>query len=142
MTSSSSPCIYSGIQFFDRKEIKDALSYLRMIAYRDDLSFQRIANVPKRNLGQRRMAFLQEYAEQNKCSLYEALKANLDNALLKGTKAHAFVDLNTRYEQMDKAGKRREASRFGSRGQSQAPHHGGRRNPRPQHRQGRISHQV
>ena len=54
--------LYSGINFFDRKEIKDALSYLRMIAYRDDLSFQRIANVPKRNLGERRMAFLQEYA--------------------------------------------------------------------------------
>ena len=92
--------IYSGIQFFDRKEIKDALSYLRMIAYRDDLSFQRIANVPKRNLGQRRMAFLQEYAEQNKCSLYEALKANLDNALLKGTKAHAFVDLIEEFSSM------------------------------------------
>ena len=85
--------LYSGIHFFDRKEIKDALSYLRMIAYRDDLSFQRIANVPKRNLGQRRMAFLQEYAEHNKCNLYEALKANLDNTLIKGTKAHDFVNL-------------------------------------------------
>lgn len=38
-------------------EIKDALSYLRMIAYQDDLSFRRIANAPKRNLGKRRMAF-------------------------------------------------------------------------------------
>src|SRR5699024_4416650 len=55
--------IYSGAQFFDRKEIKDALSYLRMIAYRDDLSFQRIANVPRRNLGEKRMRFLKEYAE-------------------------------------------------------------------------------
>ena len=42
--------IYSGVQFFNRKEIKDALSYLRIIAYKDDLSFRRIANVPKRNL--------------------------------------------------------------------------------------------
>jgi len=85
--------LYSGINFFDRKEIKDALSYLRMIAYRDDLSFQRIANVPKRNLGERRMAFLQEYAEQNKCSLYDALKTNLDHELIKGTKANRFVEL-------------------------------------------------
>ena len=54
-------------------EIKDALSYLRMIAYRDDLSFLRIANVPKRNLGERRMKFIQEYAGENSCSLYEAL---------------------------------------------------------------------
>lgn len=52
------------MQFFDRMEIKDALSYLRMIAYQDDLSFRRIANAPKRNLGKRRMAFLQETAEK------------------------------------------------------------------------------
>ena len=85
--------LYSGVHFFDRKEIKDALSYLRMIAYRDDLSFRRIANVPKRNLGERRMAFLQEYAEQNQCSLYDALKTNLDHELMKGTKAGKFVEL-------------------------------------------------
>lgn len=36
--------IYSGVQFFNRMEIKDALSYLRMIAYQDDLSFRRIVN--------------------------------------------------------------------------------------------------
>ena len=85
--------LYSGIHFFDRKEIKDALSYLRMIAYRDDLSFLRIANVPKRNLGERRMAFLQEYAAQNGCSLYNALKENLDHELFKRTKAGVFVAL-------------------------------------------------
>ncbi len=85
--------IYSGIQFFGRMEIKDALSYLRMLAYKDDLSFARIANVPKRNLGERRMAFLREYAEQNQCSLYEALQKNLDHEMMKGTKAASFVSL-------------------------------------------------
>ncbi len=85
--------IYSGIQFFDRMEIKDALSYLRMIAYRDDLSFLRIANVPKRNLGERRRKFLQEYAAENQCSLYEALVKTLDQDIFKGTKAAAFVSL-------------------------------------------------
>ena len=85
--------IYSGVQFFARTEIKDALSYLRMIAYKDDLSFARIANVPKRNLGQRRMGFLKEYAEKNSCSLYEALKASLDDELFKNTKAAKFVRL-------------------------------------------------
>ena len=48
--------IYSGVQFFERTEIKDALAYLRMIVYRDDLSFLRIVNVPKRNIGEKRMA--------------------------------------------------------------------------------------
>lgn len=83
--------IYSGVQFFGRMEIKDALSYLRMIAYQDDLSFLRIANVPKRNLGQRRMQFLQDYAAQNQCSLYRALCRTLDHELFKGTKAARFA---------------------------------------------------
>lgn len=85
--------IYSGVHFFDRKEIKDALSYLRMIVYKDDLSFSRIVNVPKRNLGQRRMNFLQEYARLNGCSLYDALTINIDNEIFKSTKAHQFISL-------------------------------------------------
>ena len=72
---------------------QDALSYLRMIACRDDLSFLRIANVPKRNLGERRMAFLKDYAAQNGCSLYDALRRNLDSELLRGTKGGKFVSL-------------------------------------------------
>ena len=85
--------IYSGAQFFDRKEIKDALSYLRMIAYQDDLSFARIANVPRRNLGEKRMRFLKEYAAQNDCSLYEALQRNLEHELFRSSKASQFVRL-------------------------------------------------
>ena len=92
--------IYSGVQFFDRKEVKDALSYLRMVIFRDDLSFERIANVPKRNLGQRRMKFLRQYAEGNGMSLFQALCDNLDNAIMKGTKAREFVDLVERYSPM------------------------------------------
>lgn len=89
--------IYSGVQFFDRKEVKDALSYLRMVIFRDDLSFERIANVPRRNLGARRMKFLRQYAEGNGVSLYRALCDNLDNAIMKGTKAAEFVGLVERY---------------------------------------------
>lgn len=85
--------IYSGVQFFGRMEIKDALSYLRMIAYKDDLSFVRIANVPKRNLGERRMKFLQNYAAQNGCSLYDALRRTRDEEIFKGTKAAQFISL-------------------------------------------------
>ena len=85
--------IYSGVQFFCRMEIKDALSYLRMIAYRDDLSFLRIANVPKRNLGRRRMEFLREYAAGNQCSLYEALSRSVGDGLFKGTQAQKFLSL-------------------------------------------------
>ena len=85
--------IYSGVQFFDRMEIKDTLSYLRMLAYKDDLSFRRVANVPKRNLGQRRMQYLEETAEKEGTSLYTCLQNHLDDEIFKGTKAAKFIDL-------------------------------------------------
>lgn len=94
--------IYSGVQFFLRMEIKDALSYLRMIAYRDDLSFRRVVNAPKRNMGKRRMAFLQECAEKQGTSLYQALLDHLEDPVFNGTKARQFVALiegfSSRYE--------------------------------------------
>ncbi|MBE6094280.1 MAG: DNA helicase UvrD [Schwartzia succinivorans] len=85
--------IYSGTPFFGRREIKDALSYLRMAVYKDDLSFRRVANLPKRNLGRRRMAFLEETAEKENCTLYQALQKNLDDDIFKRTKAKEFVEL-------------------------------------------------
>ncbi|MCM1217153.1 MAG: UvrD-helicase domain-containing protein [Roseburia sp.] len=85
--------LYSGTQFYNRMEIKDAHSYLRMIAYKDDLSFQRIVNNPKRNMGKRRMAFLQEYVDKHGCSLYQALLDTLDDPIFKGTKAQQFISL-------------------------------------------------
>ncbi|MGN1143286.1 MAG: ATP-dependent helicase, partial [Anaerovoracaceae bacterium] len=87
--------IYSGVPFFERMEIKDALSYLRLIAYRDDLSFLRVANVPKRNLGRRRMAWLAAYAEQNPCSLFDALRHGVSEepGLFQGTGAGEFLQM-------------------------------------------------
>lgn len=85
--------IYSGVQFFDRVEIKDALSYMRMVVYKDDLSFLRIVNTPRRNIGQKRMRFLTEYAEKNACLLYEALDRNADEPLFAGTQAKRFIKL-------------------------------------------------
>ena len=91
--------IYSGVSFFDRMEVKDTLSYLRMIAYRDDLSFLRIANRPKRNLGVKRMKVLRDYADRNAVSLYDALKLNLEEPLFKSSKAQEFVSLIERFSQ-------------------------------------------
>lgn len=85
--------IYSGVPFFGRAEIKDALSYLRMIVSQDDLSFRRVINTPKRNMGRRRMAYLEEYAEKNGCTLYTALKQTVDDDIFRGTKARAFISL-------------------------------------------------
>ena len=89
--------IYSGVPFYGRMEIKDALSYLRMVAYKDDLSFRRIANVPKRNLGERRMKYLEGYADEHGCSLYDALRATVEDDIFKGTKADRFIKLVERF---------------------------------------------
>ena len=89
--------IYSGVQFFDRMEIKDALSYLRLIAYRDDLSFMRIVNTPKRNIGEKRMRFLKEYAAANGCLLYDALVKSIDEPIFANTQATRFVKLIERF---------------------------------------------
>lgn len=89
--------VYSGVQFFARTEVKDALSYLRLIALRDDLSFMRVANKPKRNLGERRMRFLQAYAAQNSCTLYAALERAIDDEIFKGTGAKKFLSMIGRF---------------------------------------------
>ncbi|MCR4650038.1 MAG: UvrD-helicase domain-containing protein [Lachnospiraceae bacterium] len=85
--------IYSGVQFYDRVEIKVALSYLRMLISADDLAFKKVVNTPKRNMGERRMKFLEETAENNQTTLFNALRANIDDPIFKGTKAREFIAL-------------------------------------------------
>ena len=87
----------SGVPFFEREEIKDSLCYLRFIAYKDDLSFLRISNKPKRNIGTRRLEALKAYAEEKQCSLYSALKALVDEPLFKTTKASEFIEMTERF---------------------------------------------
>ncbi|MCU5746200.1 DNA helicase PcrA [Staphylococcus sp. SQ8-PEA] len=63
-----------GQKFYDRKEIKDLLSYLRIIANsNDDISLQRIINVPKRGIGPSSVDKIQQYAQQNDLSMFDAL---------------------------------------------------------------------
>lgn len=92
--------LFSGLPFFDRKEIKDSLSYLRMLAYKDDLSFLRVVNAPKRNIGERRINFLKDYVEKNGGSLYDALKINIDDEIFANTKARNFIDVIERYSEI------------------------------------------
>ena len=92
--------VYSGLPFFERAEIKDALSYLRMMTFRDDLSFARIVNRPRRNMGVRRMQFLGEVAEREGCSLYRALQISIADPIFRGTQAARFVDLVERFGSM------------------------------------------
>lgn len=66
--------IFGGLKFYDRKEIKDILSYLKVILNpQDDVSLRRIINVPKRSIGDATVEKLQEFATSQDMSLYDAL---------------------------------------------------------------------
>ena len=71
--------IVGGVNFYQRKEIKDILSYLRVIANgADDLAVKRIINVPKRGIGQTSTDRVSAYAAARNISFYDALKACRD----------------------------------------------------------------
>lgn len=85
--------VYGGVGFYERAEIKDVLSYMRLVDNtEDDLSFKRIVNIPRRKIGKIKMAIIQKYAEENRISLYRALKALCHSESMKGCKASEFVD--------------------------------------------------
>lgn len=67
--------IVGGTKFYDRKEIKDVLAYLRLVANPDDdISLQRIINVPKRGIGATTVDKIAAYAERQGISMFAALK--------------------------------------------------------------------
>lgn len=67
--------IVSGVRFYERKEIKDLLAYLRLIANTDDeLSLRRIINVPKRGIGDTTLGRIQQFADQEGITLFEAMR--------------------------------------------------------------------
>lgn len=66
--------LLSGIRFYERAEIKDIISYLRLLSnLNDDYSFKRIINRPKRNFGNASLEKLENYAKENHLSLFESL---------------------------------------------------------------------
>ncbi|WP_031515521.1 DNA helicase PcrA [Desulfofalx alkaliphila] len=74
MTANIPYNIVGGLKFYDRKEIKDLLAYLRLLVNpRDAVAFQRIINVPKRGIGPASVAKMQNWAAENKVGLVDAL---------------------------------------------------------------------
>ena len=68
--------IVGGTKFYDRKEIKDILAYLRLIANPDDdISLQRIINVPKRGIGSSSVDKIANFATRHDMSMYQALES-------------------------------------------------------------------
>jgi DNA helicase-2/ATP-dependent DNA helicase PcrA len=72
--------LVGGVRFYERREVKDVLAYLRLIANpRDAVSFGRVVNVPKRKIGDRTVAELERVARRRRISPFEAVHA-LDDA--------------------------------------------------------------
>ncbi len=83
--------VWGGIRFFERKEIKDALAYLKLVANKDELSLRRVVNVPSRRFGKVAMEKVLAISNKKNVSLYNALKmfaADSDNEAIR-----SFVQL-------------------------------------------------
>lgn len=89
--------IYGGMRFFERQEIKDALSYLRLMANRnDDAAFERVVNTPTRGLGDKTLETIRFAARDRGATMWQASIALLDEQVLTGRAAGAlsrFVEL-------------------------------------------------
>lgn len=88
--------IYGGIRFYERMEVKDILSYLRLIVTGDDLAFQRVINQPKRGIGQKSIDTIFSLAKDNNISMYEVVKHGLfakNQSVLE-----SFVDMVERWK--------------------------------------------
>lgn len=83
--------VVGGLKFYERKEIRDALAYLRLVSNaRDDLAFQRIVNVPKRGVGETTLATIEAASRQLGISQHDATGTLINNGELSGRVAGAL----------------------------------------------------
>lgn len=95
--------VWGGVRFYERKEIKDALCYLRLLSEGDDLSFLRVINVPSRKLGKAYLEKVKKYADMDGSTLYQALLNHIEEKDLHKKTAVDFVKcIETLKEDVDK----------------------------------------
>lgn len=89
--------VYGNVGFFERKEIKDLIAYLRLIINpEDNVSFLRVVNEPRRGIGKTTMDYVKEYAFDQKMSIYEASQKIESLSNRAKTSIMGFVDLINR----------------------------------------------
>ncbi|MET1005746.1 MAG: UvrD-helicase domain-containing protein, partial [Propionibacteriaceae bacterium] len=96
--------VVGGVRFYERREVRDAIAYLRAIANRtDDVSIRRILNVPKRGIGDRAEGAVEELANRLRISFGDALR-RLDEVQGLATRSakqlQTFVDFMDKHEAM------------------------------------------
>lgn len=85
--------VWGGVKFLERKEIKDVLSYLRVIDSADDMALERIINTPSRKFGKVSLEKLRETASREGTSLYKALTSHADEKPFNSYALKRFVSL-------------------------------------------------
>ena len=89
--------IIGGPRFFERKEIKDILAYLKLAnSFQDDLSFERVINLPKRGVGDQSVKLIIDNAREKKISFFESLESLSIENKLPGSlmlKTKPFIDI-------------------------------------------------
>jgi len=92
--------LFGGVRFYERKEIRDILSYLKVMANpADTIALKRIINVPKRGIGDTSLDKLAAFAEEQNISLYAAL-SRLDEITALKTRAAKFRDFYELFEHL------------------------------------------
>jgi DNA helicase-2/ATP-dependent DNA helicase PcrA len=94
--------IYGGLRFFERAEIKDALSYLRLVANRhDDGAFERIINMPTRGIGETTLSALRSHAREHQISLWKSAEIIIENKELTARASNAVLQFLRLIETID-----------------------------------------
>ncbi len=92
--------LFGGVRFYERKEIRDILSYLKVLANpADTIALRRIINVPKRGIGDTSLEKVENYAARHQMSLYEAL-AYLDDMPELKTRVKKFKEFYALFESL------------------------------------------
>ncbi|MEM7510993.1 MAG: UvrD-helicase domain-containing protein [Bacteroidota bacterium] len=101
--------IYGGLSFYQRKEIKDTVAYLRLaINLRDEQALVRVINYPTRGVGKTSLERLIVFADQERISLWEAMK-NVKEAGVRGKAVNAIQDFCTMIESFQVLTKQKNA---------------------------------
>jgi len=96
--------IYGGQRFYERLEIKHALSYARLLLNRrDDTAFERVLNIPARGIGNKSVDVLREVARDNGCHLFDAIRIIEEHGLLTGRAINALKGFLNLLDEMDEA---------------------------------------